>query len=239
MTMRLLAIENIAGTPLGLVEERALARGAAVTLLPAYAGAPVPADLSNHDALVILGGPQSALDDSDFPHMLRVVDLIRSATAADKAVLGICLGAQLMARALGGRNILGRPIEFGYHAVRPTAAAKDDPVFATAPAEATTFQWHTDSFELPPGAVHLATSAMTANQAFRVGRAAYGFQFHVEASEHVLREWSVTLAPHMNRAAGGGWSVDAEIARHAAAARRDGTSLVDSWLDQASARSSR
>jgi GMP synthase (glutamine-hydrolysing) len=68
MTMRLLAIENIAGTPLGLVEERALARGAAITLLPAYAGAPVPADLSDHDGLVILGGPQTALDDDSSPH---------------------------------------------------------------------------------------------------------------------------------------------------------------------------
>jgi GMP synthase (glutamine-hydrolysing) len=123
--------------------------------------------------------------------------------------------------------------------VTPTTAARTDPVFAAAPARATTFQWHTDSFELPQGAVHLAASAMTANQAFRVGRAAYGFQFHVEASEHVLREWSVKLAAHMSRAAGGGWNVDAEIARHADAARRDGTVLVDAWLAQASARSSR
>lgn len=237
--MRLLAIENIGGTPLGLVEERALARGAVVTLLPAYAGASVPLDLTDHDALVILGGPQTALDDAAYPHMTQVLDLIRSAAVADKAVLGICLGAQLMARALGGRNILGRPNEFGYHAVSPTPQAKDDPVFATMPAQATTFQWHTDSFELPPDAVHLATSAMTRNQAFRLGRAAYGFQFHVEADEQVLRTWSVQLAADMTRASGADWSVDAEIARHAQAARRDGTRLIDAWLDQASARSNR
>ena len=237
--MRLLAIENCAGTPLGLVEARARARGAVVTLLPAYAGAPVPRDLADHDALVVLGGPQTALDDADYPHMPAVVDLIGRAHAQDKTVLGICLGAQLMARALGGRNLLGRPIEFGYHVVSPTPQAKDDPVFATMTGPATTFQWHTDSFDLPPGAVHLATSAMTANQAFRFGRAAYGFQFHVEADAQVLRTWSVKLADHMSRAAGGDWDVDAEIARHAEKAGRDGTRLVDAWLDQASARSSR
>lgn len=237
--MRLLAIENCAGTPLGLVEERARARGAAVTLLPAYAGAPVPPALSEHDALVILGGPQDALDDAAYPHMPAVVELIRSAHGGDKAVLGICLGAQLMARALGGRNILGRPVEFGYHAVSPTPQAKTDPVFATMPAQATTFQWHTDSFELPPGAAHLATSAMTINQAFRLGRAAYGFQFHVEADEQVLRTWSERLTADMTRASGGDWNIDAEIARHAQTARRDGTRLIDAWLDQVSARSSR
>lgn len=237
MTLRLLAIENIGGTPLGLVEARARLRGAAVTLVPAHAGAAVPADLAGHDALVILGGPQDALDDANFPHMASVVGLIRSAVAADKAVLGICLGAQLMARALGGRNILGRPIEFGYHEVSPTPAAWDDPVFATlAGAPATTFQWHTDSFDLPAGAVHLASSRMTANQAFRVGRAAYGVQFHVEASEDVLRRWRIDLAVDMAKASGPGWDVEAAITRHGAAARAAGTRLVDAWLDQASSR---
>jgi GMP synthase (glutamine-hydrolysing) len=236
-TLRLLAIENTGGTPLGLVEERARLRGAEVTLLPAYAGAAVPADLRAHDALVILGGPQDALDDAHFPHMPAVVDLIRSAAAADKAVLGICLGAQLMARALGGTNILGRPMEFGYHEIVPTPAAAQDPVFASlCGAPATTFQWHVDSFELPAGAVHLAASRMTVNQAFRMGRAAYGFQFHVEASEAVLRRWSVDLAPHMAKASGPGWCIEAAIARHGVAARTAGTRLVDAWLDQAGRR---
>lgn len=235
--LRLLAVENCAGTPLGLVEERARLRGTEITLLPAHAGAPVPAELRDHDALVILGGPQDALDDKGWPHMPAVVDLIRSAHAQDKTVLGICLGAQLMARALGGTNILGRPIEFGYHEIFPTAAAANDPVFAAlAGAPATTFQWHTDSFDLPAGAVHLAASRMTANQAFRMGRAAYGFQFHVEASAPVLRRWSVDLAADMAKASGPGWSVEAAIERHGAAARAAGTRLVDAWLDQASPR---
>lgn len=236
---RLLVIENTAVSPLGLVEERARARGADVTLLPAHAGAPVPAALRDHDALVILGGPQDALDDANHPHMPAVVDLIRSAHGQDKAVLGICLGAQLMARALAGRNLLGRRLEFGYHEVNPTAAAKDDPVFRVLDGPATTFQWHVDTFELPSAAVHLAASRMTANQAFRIGRAAYGLQFHVEASEQVLRDWSTKLAPHMAKAAGPGWDVEAAIARHGAAARAAGTRLVDAWLDQASPRATR
>lgn len=236
---RLLVIENTAVSPLGLIEERARAHNVQVTRLPAYAGAPVPADLRAHDGLVILGGPQDALDDANHPHMPAVVELIRAARAQDKAVLGICLGAQLMARAFGGRNLLGRPIEFGYHEVVPTPAAKNDPVFASLNGSATTFQWHVDSFELPPDAVHLAASRMTTNQAFRVGRAAYGFQFHVEVDETVLREWSAKLSRHMTRAGGADWSVDAAFARHGAAARAAGVPLVDAWLHQMTPRATR
>ena len=129
---RLLVIENMDATPLGLVGERAHARDATVTHLRAFAGEPVPETLASHDGMIILGGAQSALADDVSAHLPRVAALIRASAAADKPVLGICLGAQLVVRAIGGRNILGRPLEFGYHAVSPTRDAGADLVARTA-----------------------------------------------------------------------------------------------------------
>src|ERR1700693_4275512 len=95
-----------------------------------------------------------------------------------KPVLGICLGAQLVARGYGSKNILARPVEFGWKDVHPTVAGRGDPPLPAPGGGAPLFHWHTDTFTLPQGAVHLAASAMTLHQAFRIGRAVYGIQFH-------------------------------------------------------------
>ncbi len=231
MAMRLLVVENMDGTPLGLVDERARNRGAAVTHLQAFAGEPVPSSLVGHDGLIILGGAQSALADDRFAHLPQVAQLIRASAAADKPVLGICLGSQLIVRAFGGRNILGRPLEFGYHPVSPTRDAAADPVFCGLKAPTPMFHWHEDTVELPASAVHLATSDQTRVQGFRIGRAVYGFQFHVEATADVVRAWSAEFEAEIAERVGN-WQVEAEIARHAAAARQVGAGLIDSWLDQ-------
>ena len=109
-------------------------------------------------------------------------------------MLGICLGSQLVARAYGAQNILGRPIEFGWHEVRPTEAGRSDPVIGAIPGGAPLFHWHNDTFTLPPGAAHLAESDMTRHQAFRMGRAVYGIQFHFEADRPLVEEWSTKFA---------------------------------------------
>src|SRR5262249_12569949 len=108
--------------------------------------------------------------------------------------LGVCLGAQLLARGYGAKNILGLPVEFGWKEVRPTAAGRTDPLIAALGAGVALFHWHTDTFTLPDGAVHLATSAMTSNQAFRIGRAVYGIQFHFEADCPLIETWTRDFA---------------------------------------------
>ena len=90
----------------------------------------------------------------------------------------------------GGENLLGRPIEFGWLEVRPTEAGRKDPVIAALGGGVPTFHWHVDTVSLPPGAVHLATSAQTDVQAFRIGRAVYGIQFHFEADRGVVEAWN-------------------------------------------------
>ena len=150
----------------------------------------MPADPAGFDGLVVLGGEQSALDDADHPWLPQVAALTRAFGEADKAVLGICLGAQLVARGHGATNILGRPIEFGWHEVRPTPAGRDDPVLSALGEGAPLFHWHLDTFTLPPGAMHLAISALTEIQAFRIGRAVYGIQFHFEADRPLVEHWN-------------------------------------------------
>ena len=99
-----------------------------------------------------------------------------------------------MPAAYGARNILGLPIEFGWQEVRPTEAGNADPLIASLAGGAPLFHWHTDTFTLPPGAEHLATSAMTPHQAFRIGRAVYGIQFHFEADRTLVAAWSHEFA---------------------------------------------
>jgi GMP synthase (glutamine-hydrolysing) len=188
--MRVLVIENYLGTTLGQVGTALAEGGIETDIRRVWDGAALPGDPNGYNGLVVLGGEQSAVDDDEHPYLPKVAALTRAFGAADKAVLGICLGAQLVARGHGATNILGRPIEFGWHHVQPTADGRNDPVLAALGDGAPLFQWHVDTFTLPPGAAHLASSAMTEMQAFRLGRAVYGIQFHFEADRPLVEQWS-------------------------------------------------
>jgi len=197
MSMRVLVIENYPSTPLGQIGTALDEAGARIDVCRAFQGEAPPAGHDAHDAVVILGGEQTALDDAGYPHLPAIADLSRRFGTAGKAVLGVCLGAQLVARGYGAENILGRPIEFGWHAVRPTPAGRNDPLIAALGDGAHIFHWHADTFTLPPGAVHLAASDRTEQQAFRFGRAVYGVQFHFEADRALVSAWNDTFAAHI------------------------------------------
>jgi GMP synthase-like glutamine amidotransferase len=191
----------------------------------------LPDNHGQFDGLILLGGAQSALDDADHPYLADEARLARGFGDAGKPVLGICLGAQLLARAYGAQNLLGRPIEFGWHEVRATEAGRADPVLAAIGERAPLFHWHLDTFTLPAGAVHLAESNATRLQAFRVGRAAYAIQFHFEAGTELVEEWSRVSRDEMMSAAPG-WldRHPAEAARHGAAADAAGRALARAWV---------
>ncbi|MEM9401546.1 MAG: type 1 glutamine amidotransferase [Pseudomonadota bacterium] len=146
-------------------------------------------DLDGYAALVVLGGPMNADDTVNYPHLETEVDLIRNALDRDIVVLGICLGAQLLAKALGGSVLAGVGQEIGWHRLKVTDDGLSDPVLSTFGVENQVFQWHEDSIELPPEAVHLAGSDTCPVQAFRYGSNAYGFQFHLEADGPLIERW--------------------------------------------------
>jgi GMP synthase-like glutamine amidotransferase len=191
--MRILVVENYRATSLGLIRGELAAAGAVVDTRRAFAGEALPDSHEGHDAIIVLGGEQNALDDANHPYLPALAALMRAFGEADKSVLGICLGAQLLARGYGAENILGRPTEFGWQDVTPTEAGRADPVVGVLDGPSPLFHWHSDTFTLPEGAVHLATSAMTPNQAFRIGRAVYGIQFHFEADTTLVREWNAVF----------------------------------------------
>jgi GMP synthase (glutamine-hydrolysing) len=156
-------------------------------------GDDLPDDLSGHDGLVVLGGPQSSLDGPDrSPELVGVRDLLRQALAGDVPTLGVCLGAQLMAQVGGGRvRVAVDGPEVGAALVAKRDAADRDPLFGPLPLSPDVIEWHHDEIaELPPGAVLLASSPRYPHQAFRIGRHGYAVQFHIESTAERVREWA-------------------------------------------------
>lgn len=145
-------------------------------------------ELDGYSGLVILGGPMSAYE-VEHGHLATEVRLIRTALDRDLPVLGICLGAQLIAKALGAKVVPSRRPEIGWYGVSVTEEGGRDPLFAHFRDTETLFQWHADTFHLPRRAVRLATSPGCRNQAFRVGDRVYGFQFHLEVDEPLIERW--------------------------------------------------
>jgi GMP synthase (glutamine-hydrolysing) len=156
-------------------------------------GEALPGTLEAHDGLLVLGGPQSATDDdATSPELVGVRALLREAIAADVPTIAVCLGAQLLAAAGGGtvRPRLDGP-EVGATLVAKRDAAYADPVFGPLPLAPDVLQWHHDEIAtLPPGGTLLASNPHYAHQAFRVGEAVYGLQFHIETTPEMVRAWA-------------------------------------------------
>jgi GMP synthase (glutamine-hydrolysing) len=148
-----------------------------------YAGDPVP---ERADALVGLGGGMNVRDQHLLRHLGDELRLLRRCISEGRPVLGICLGSQLLATALGGSVGRAERKEIGFYRVRLTEAARNDPLFSGSPHSFVAFHWHGDVFTLPENAVPLASSTQTPLQAFRAGERAWGIQFHLEVDDDVL-----------------------------------------------------
>lgn len=152
-------------------------------------------ELDKYEALIVLGGPMNADQIDRYPNLITEVEIIREAVESDMAVLGICLGAQLLAKALGGSVVRNERPEIGWYNVELTAAGTTDPVLAAFAQSQEVFQWHEDGIVLPSEAVCLAGSGVSPVQAFRYGEHAYGFQFHLEANRSLIERW-LTVPDH-------------------------------------------
>lgn len=192
MARALVITHTEAETP-GTLQEWLPAAGVDLIVCRPWAGEPLPADLTGFDALVVMGGPQQAYDDTSAPWLAATKALLGRAVREDLPVLGICLGAQLLAEATGGRVVPGAEgPEVGARLVAKRDAAGDDPIFGELPLAPVVVQWHWDAIvDLPPGALLLASSPRYAHQAFRVGARAYGLQFHIETPPDMVRAWAV------------------------------------------------
>ena len=146
--------------------------------------------LDEIDGLIVMGGPQGVSEQARYPFLTREIALLRRCLEARRPILGVCLGAQLLAAALGAKvakNPAGK--EIGWYPLMREPGADGDPMWEPFGQTETVFQWHGDTFTLPKGAVSLASSPLCAQQAFRYGECAYGLQCHVEVTELMIRAW--------------------------------------------------
>jgi GMP synthase-like glutamine amidotransferase len=156
----------------------------------------LPKDAGN--LLIVMGGPMSVNDPDQW--IVEETSFIRSALHAGTPVIGVCLGSQFMAKALGATVRSGKALEIGMTPVRLTAEAKQDPVFSTLPESFEVFEWHGEVFDLPKDSVPLAGSDIAPLQAFRYGVRAYGLLFHVEMEENGIESLCRECAPDLTKA---------------------------------------
>jgi len=185
----ILVLQHIACEPPGAYEDVMLERDARLHRVELDEGEPLP-DWRGFDGMVVMGGPMGACDDADHPWLVAERECIGEAVRDGLPFFGACLGSQLLAASLGGRVYTGETPEVGVLDVELTEAGRSDPVLGGLPPSFPTLQWHSDSFDLPAGAVGLASSPAYANQAFRVGATAYAVQFHVEVTSEMAAEWA-------------------------------------------------
>jgi GMP synthase-like glutamine amidotransferase len=199
-----LIVQHLAVESAYAIEDSLVGAGITVDTRLVHEGAPLPADASGLDALVVMGGPMSAGSDVGFPTRPSELKLLSDAVRAGTPTLGVCLGAQLLAVAAGGSVFRGvGGLEIGWGAVSLEPACADDPLFAGLVDELTVLHWHGDTFDLPPGGHLLMSNTSYVNQAFRVGKVAWGVQFHLEVTEAAV-EGFLNSFPQEATMSGGG-----------------------------------
>jgi len=184
----------------GIIGDCLQSAGIDIRFVKIFDGNPVPSDLNGRAGLIVMGGPMSVYEHGRFPFLLEEQRLIEDAFKHDKPVLGICLGSQLMAATLGAEVRSGRQKEIGWHPVSLTGSAATDALWRQMPSRFTAYHWHGDVYDLPQGAVSLAASELTPCQGFRYGEKAYGFLFHMEVTEEIIKTMVLEFSRELDAA---------------------------------------
>lgn len=196
--MRILYLVNEINSGPGVLLEEATRLGAEADLIFTLAKCDlvtgemrdIPATTDGYDGLVVMGGIMGVYQEADYPFINKTRALMRRFHDERKPVMGVCLGAQMLASAFGGRVSKMDHDEWGFLPQTWTAEAASDPLLGDAEPGLSIMQWHGDTFEMPGGAVRLATRETCANQAFRLGERSYGFQFHLEVTHETTDLWT-------------------------------------------------
>jgi GMP synthase (glutamine-hydrolysing) len=232
-TRHALVLSHVAFEDLGTLEAPLRERGFEIeNVLAATARFPLP-QAESCDLLVVLGGPIGVYDQQDYPFLKDEIALIGQRMVARKPILGICLGAQMMAAAAGTRVFAGdKGAEIGWFPLQNAPNAAPPAWFAPLLADGLqVFHWHGDTFDLPPGALHLAGSKLYANQAFAIGDFALALQFHPEVTAAGLESWYVGHASELHHAGISAADLRSAAQKHASALEEAAGRFFNSWLE--------
>jgi GMP synthase (glutamine-hydrolysing) len=183
--------------------------------------------------IVLLGGPMNVYEENRYPFLKKEDLFIKESIQRGRNLLGICLGAQLIAKALGARVIKAPVKEIGWYDASLTEDGSKTPLFSQFPATFSVFQWHEDTFEIPHLGKLMATATSVPNQAFCYGRNTYGLQFHLEVTEAMIREWLEADQQELNRSVFPHFSKDhilAETEKKIGAYGRRGTNFLKAFF---------
>lgn len=186
--MKVLVLQHAEVQHLGLLRRIMEAKGVASNLVKLYANEPIP-DATGYDGLIILGGPMNAYEEQTYPYLAREDRVIKAVVANGVPFLGIGLGGQLLAKALGARVYRNEVREIGFYSLSLTEEGARDRLFKSLGRVFTMFEWHGDTFDIPEGAVRIARSSTCENQAFRYGQNAYALLAHLQMTPAMVALW--------------------------------------------------
>jgi len=189
MNEKIIAVKHVENEGPGLIESLFKKNGWELETIEPAKGEGLPENLDGVAAVIMLGGPMSANDSDTYPFLQDELAFIKKVLKEEMPFLGICLGAQLLAKACGARVFKAPQEEIGWHSIDATVEGQKDILFRDIAKNIMVFQWHEDTFNIPKECRHLAKSDVCRNQAFRVGSNAYGLQFHVEMTEDMVTSW--------------------------------------------------
>ncbi|MDA1215349.1 MAG: gamma-glutamyl-gamma-aminobutyrate hydrolase family protein [Chloroflexi bacterium] len=216
---------------LGTIQDALTAESVTAEYVRAFEGQPVPQRMGEATGLVVMGGPMGVYEQAQYPYLIDEIHLIEDALRADVPVIGVCLGSQLLASALGAEVVSSGQKEIGWHTVTLADAASTDPLLAVVSPSFTGFHWHGDIFDLPRDSVSLASSGMTAHQAFRYGDKAYGFLFHMEVTAEVIGGMVAAFADEMAEAGVTETEVTSGITERLPRLHEVGNTVFSRWAD--------
>ena len=225
---RTLVLQHLATEPPGIIGE-ALGARVDVEYIRVFAGELVPGDMNRVAGLVVLGGSMGVYEQNEYPFLAHEIRLIEAALKAQKPVLGICLGSQLLASALGAEVRKEAHKEIGWFPVTLSEAASADRVFRGVERSFIAYHWHGDVFDLPRGAVSLASSAQTQCQAFAYQERAYGVLFHLEATDKIVDDMVRGFAGELDQQKIKGAEILAQAREHLPQSQRIGSAVFQNW----------
>jgi len=229
-----LAVQHVRCETLGTIADTLGAevspvRNISYEVVRPFEGQAIPSGLEDYRGLIVLGGPMGVYEQDRYPFLRQEIRLIEEALRLDKPILGVCLGSQLLASALGAPVTKGKTKEIGWHPITLTQAALRDPLWVGLEPSFVAYHWHGDVFGLPSGAVSLASSELTKHQAFRHGRSAYGVLFHMEVTEAIIRDMVETFQDELKTEDQEGREIVRQSGKHLPRLRGIGRLVFTRW----------